>query len=446
VRLKLDVPDGLAKGELCVKAGGKAVPFQIEQIGGRKWVWVATTVEPGAKIAYEIAKGAPPERDPPLPSLDEPLKISDLDEAWRTGVTSEWSAMRIAVCVLDAHGHPMLPEEVLGFVRARSEWSMLSGESTRRWRRGSAIRVRDDGRWELDGAHEAVRSARLAVRRRVEAVRRSASSRPDPAVMKAIRKRIEQERRAHAEALTRMRRVLIHAFPATKPERGLALGVGKRELATFLGEEIAAARKMLAEYDIIAGLDVRTLLLALDFEPGDRRLADLGPPRKTKKLNKQGRTLKITTQLLVQGSCGISRPLGDEKSLRRYLDEQQHGKLRRRLEADAKSLFALYEYGRLHGAVRLRWGFLDEMLPAPWVHRDEPRLHDLLRRACARQIPLEVVVGSAPGWADPWSRARRVAVRREAPGWWLLVDEDGNYIYEENVQLARLAGTSREAT
>jgi hypothetical protein len=45
--------------------------------------------------------------------------------------------------------------------------------------------------------------------------------------------------------------------------------------------------------------------------------------------------------------------------------------LHRRLEADAKALLALYQYGRLHGAVRLRWGFLDEMIPAPWVHRDE---------------------------------------------------------------------------
>ena len=55
--------------------------------------------------------------------------------------------------------------------------------------------------------------------------------------------------------------------------------------------------------------------------------------------------------------------------------------LRRRLEADAKALFALYQYGSLHGAVRLRWGFLDEMIPAPWVHRDERTLYDLVKRA-----------------------------------------------------------------
>lgn len=105
-----------------------------------------------------------------------------------------------------------------------------------------------------------------------------------------------------------------------------------------------------------------------------------------------------------------------------------------------KSLYALYEYGRLHGAVRLRWGFLDERIPAPWVHRDEPTLHDLKQSALAMEVPLEVVVGSAPGWADPWSRVRLAHVEQDANGWrtW-LVDDDGLPIDEAEVQRARLA-------
>ena len=69
------------------------------------------------------------------------------------------------------------------------------------------------------------------------------------------------------------------------------------------------------------------------------------------------------------------------------------------------TLFALYQYGRLHGAVRLRWGFLDDRIPAPWVHRDEPMLHDLKNRAHALGVPLEIVAGTAPGWADPFDEA-----------------------------------------
>ena len=193
-------------------------------------------------------------------------------------------------------------------------------------------------------------------------------------------------------------------------------------------------------------MDVRALLRSLDFEPGERRLAELGPPQKTRQLNRRGRTLKITTGILVQGSCGISRPFGDERVLHRYLRDGEDTKLRRRLEADAKSLFALYQYGRLHGAVRLRWGFLDERIPAPWVHRDEPGLYDLMRRARELRVPLEVVVGSAPGWADPWSRLRTAHVESDQGGWRLwLVDEQGYPIDEAEVQLARLAGQDEGA-
>ena len=154
--------------------------------------------------------------------------------------------------------------------------------------------------------------------------------------------------------------------------------------------------------------------------------------------------LTITTALLVQGSCGISRPFGDERTMREYLRGGAESKLRRRLEGDAKSLYALYQYGRLHGCVRLRWGFLDEMLPAPWVHRDESTLYHLLKDSHERDVPLEVVAGGAPGWADPWSRAQRAFVATDA---WhfpsLLADEQGYEIPRAEVQLARLLDGSR---
>ena len=111
----------------------------------------------------------------------------------------------------------------------------------------------------------------------------------------------------------------------------------------------------------------------------------------------------------------------------------------RRLEADAKSLFALYQYGRLHGAVRLRWGFLDEMIRAPWVHRDEVRLYDLMRQASERGQAIEAVIGSTPGWAEPWARAHVCRIGEVTSGNWLhLIDEEGYPIDDRDVQLARL--------
>jgi hypothetical protein len=380
----------------------------------------------------------------PPRTLDQPLTVQELDEAWRDGIPNTWSAQRIAVAVLDAQDTAMSVADVLEFVRARSQGSLLRAESAQYWRHGAAVHVRDDGRWELDATHDAVRAARAAVRERITVGRRWAGMRPDPAAIKANQLRLERERHAHGEELARKRRVLIHAFPVGRPEALVLVDVPERTITTFIGQEISHASRRFPAYEIIGAIGVRPLLRALNVDPGERRLAELGPPQKTRQINRRGRTLTITPMLLARGSCGISRPFGDDRTLREYLRRGEQTKLRRRLEADAKSLYALYQYGRLHGAVRLRWGFLDEMLPAPWVHRDEPTLHRVLKEAYTRGAALDVVVGSAPGWTDPWSRVRRAFPATDAWGWpSRLVDEDGYEIPRADVQLARLADDAR---
>ena len=359
----------------------------------------------------------------PLPGLAVALTVDELDEVWKDISLQSWSAQRLTLAVLDANGGPMLPQEVIDFVSARTRWHLLGDGAAKFERRGSAIEILEDGRWSIaSGAGDALAAARGAVRQKLEVARRNAAMRPDPVVMEANRKAVERRRAAHAAELAKMRRVLLYGFPAKRPEVLALLDVGERTLSTFIGAEVERVGERLAQYDIIGAIDVRALLRALDFDPGDRRLAELGPPQKTKKINRRGRTLKITAELLIRGSCGIARPLGDEKKLAAYLRDGQETKLRRRVEANVKSLFALYEYGRLHGALRLRWGFLDERIPAPWVHRDERMLYDLKKTSEETGVPLEVVVGSAPGWADPWSRARLASVEKERDGWrsWLV--------------------------
>ncbi len=131
--------------------------------------------------------------------------------------------------------------------------------------------------------------------------------------------------------------------------------------------------------------------------------------------------------------------MAEAERLAGYLRGGQTERLTRRLEADTKSLLALYEYGRLHRGVRLRWGFLDEMIPAPWVHTDEESLHDLKHRAHETGSQLEVVVGSAPGWANPWARGQRARVEPTRDGYgWILVDEVGMEMDDWEVQRARL--------
>jgi hypothetical protein len=377
----------------------------------------------------------------PLPDLETPLTLRELEEAWKGASLFGWSAQRLAIAVLDANGRPLAPGEVVSAVAACTKWHGLREDAAKFKRRGSPIDVLADGRWAIAADADAtVKQTRAAVRERVAMARRHAAMRPDPEVIETQRAQWEQRRAAHRAELARLSRAILVSFPPARPEAVALLDVGAHEITTFVGEELAALPSRLAAYDILGGVNVRALLRALDFEPGERRLAELGPPQKTKKLNQRGRTLKITTAMLVQGSCGIGKPFGDEKKLAEYLDKRELGKLRRRLEADAKSLHALYEYGRLHGAVRLRWGFLDERIPAPWVHRDEPVLYDLMRSALAMNVPLEVVLGSAPGWSEPWSRGRTAHVEQDANGWrtW-LVEAGGLPIDEAEVQCARLA-------
>ncbi len=383
---------------------------------------------------------SPPVPELPAPANDVALTPSDLDLAFKDAGLTSWSAQRLAVAVLDANGGPMLPSDVVAAVHARTRHHVLRETSVGFGRRGSAISVLPDGRWAIGpDSIDAVAAARAAVRERVALARRHAAMRPTEASIAEARAEYERRRADHAAELARLSRALIVAFPKARPEMVALLDVAERSITTFARSEFDELRRTLGRYDVLGAMDVRALLRSLDVDPGERRLAELGPAQKTMQLSRRGRTLKITTSMLVQGSCGISKPFGDEKLLADYLAAGELTKLRRRIESDVKSLYALHEFGRLHGGVRLRWGFLDEWMAAPWVHRDEARLVDLKNAALETRTPLEIVTGTAPGWAEPWSRARVAFVQRHPSGYGtLLFDAAGELIDEAEIQLARL--------
>ncbi len=78
---------------------------------------------------------------------------------------------------------------------------------------------------------------------------------------------------------------------------------------------------------------------------------------------------------------------------------------------DLKALWRLYECGCLHGFVRLKWGFLDQLLyVSSWRVGHLPKLWDVLPEAARTREILEVVLGSPPGWEEPWSRGLRVRI------------------------------------
>jgi hypothetical protein len=386
----------------------------------------------------------PPVELPPAPDLSIRLGPGELEAAWRDASLYNWSRQRLVLAVLDSRGGPCEPGEVVALVASYTKYHGLNADTAKFRRQGSSISVLGDGRWAIAaGADEALRQARAAVRERVALVRRNAAARQTPEAIAATRADWERRRAENGALLAGLSRALLVTFPLDTPRAAaLLLDVGEHEITTFTDDDFSDLRQRLGAYDILGGINIRARLRALNVAPDGQRLAELGPPQKTKKLNRQGRTLKITTALLVQSSCGISKPFGEEARLADYVAKGDLTKLLRRLEADVKSLYALYEYGRLHGTVRLRWGFLEECIPAPWVHRDEPLLHDLERQALMLGAPLEVVVGSAPGWEKPWARARYAHVEPGENGWqhW-LVDDAGSIIDQLDVQRARLLAT-----
>ncbi|MBZ0187532.1 MAG: hypothetical protein K8F91_14890 [Candidatus Obscuribacterales bacterium] len=216
-----------------------------------------------------------------------------------------------------------------------------------------------------------------------------------------------------------------------------------RSTMSFAGGDVESVQEVLLKYDVLVGISIDKLLstIGLQAEQCPWRI-DISPPQKTKKLNKSGRILKITSELLISGTIGVSRAFGDPQKIAAYIADGDSGKLARRIESTAKTLCAYYNYGRIHSFVRLRWGFLDEIIDVEqWRLPGDPHLYDILRQSKELMVPVEVVIGSAPGWGDPWSRAQQVQVL-DLEAWRIIIKRPEEiaptWIDRTEIQAARL--------
>ena len=380
----------------------------------------------------------------PMPSPDVALTLAELDEAWTKASVRSWSAKILVIAVLDAHGGgPMAPDEVVAVVAKRTQWHTLSAVAPHFGRAGSGITVGPDGRWAVAlDATEALMRARGDVRAMREVAQKWAAQHGTPSDQAAQREvndvKTAQRKAAHAK----LSRAVLAAFPPLAPEVVSLVDVGRHTVTTFFVEAFESLVEQLKAYDIIVADGIRHLLRALDFDQGDRSLVDLGTTQKTTRINQRGDKLQITTALIIRGTCGIKDPCGDPAKMTTYLANGDRGKLQRRLESDVKALVALYDYGRFHNYLRLRWGFVDDVIDAPWASFDEVTIHNLVTSAGELGVPLECVVGSSAGWADPWARARLFMVEKSRSGHgWCVIDEIGAEVDARDIQLARVVGT-----
>jgi hypothetical protein len=284
----------------------------------------------------------------------------------------------------------------------------LNKIDTRRWDM-SCVQVDREGKLWLDRTSRQV----LAMRRAIRGFARSAQ-------MQNAREqhwqRVSQEREARLpkerDDAARLRRAVLRLVPDKgMPVAAALLDVQAHTIQTFVGQELQELRAAIEVFGFVAARRVREALHAIGVSDQDRfRLVDLRPPRKTRRLNRQGRLLTITPELLITSTTGISRPLGEPSRIAAYLRRGEIGKLRRRIESDVKALYAFYNYGMLHGCVRLRWGFLDEVYPVDWAIPGDTQLYERLRAFRGTGEQVDLVWGWVPSWTDPWSRACRVRI------------------------------------
>ncbi len=391
---------------------------------------------------YVTSPGPEPEPELVPPPDDVPLTIAELDGALRARSVWSLSVVRQAAAVLDGNGGRLTIEEVESVLADLTEHRSKLPTDPKRWARGLVV-LDDDGRLRLESDPPAREAMRRAIRKLAyPELNRRRRSLHTGRVIELRRREREEQRRRDEESSASRRRAVIRVLPTKgKPHALAVLDVGARSIRTMTGGELDEAEAVLGDFDVVAGLHVRDELRRLELEPDRWRLADLKPPKKTKTLNKAGRKLTITPELLISNTTGISRPLGDPKKIGQYIETGDEGKLRRRIESDVKALFAFYSYGVLHNYVRLRWGFLDERLGVQWALPGDPSLHRILERAQKDGRAVELVTRTAPGWSDPWSRGWRVEVHELDP-WTVWVDDGSEVIPIEKceIQTARVVG------
>lgn len=343
----------------------------------------------------------------------QPLTREELDAAFRGRFVSSLSAVRQTAAVLDATDGSMTLEQVDDYLSSLTTHHRPVSADALRHARSPLFDPGLDGRLSVRKDHPDLLKVRREVRRIAAPVRRQKEREAQVAlsVAKYRLERQEQQRRDEQQRAA-WRRGIVHVEPRPEaPAAAVLLDIGERRITTFLGSRLGELSQVLAGYDWLAGLSIRSTLTGLGLDAERFRLAELSPARKSLTLNRSGRKLTITPELVIASTTGISRPLGDPVKIAEYLAARQDTKLARRLESTVKALYSFYQQGALHGCVRLRWGFVDEHLPLGWDNRGAQSLRYTLEEARDSGTCVEIVIGSVPGWEEPWARARRVAVR-----------------------------------
>jgi hypothetical protein len=399
-------------------------PIVRDPLDGRYYLDVLAGFEihhtPGV-VPEAAAPWARPAPEPAVaPRADtEPLTEEEVDAAFRNRWLANVSTPRRAAAIVDAAGVESLPlDDINRRLEALGGRAARIDERTASLWRSAYLRF-EDGVVRLDAAVPEAGAMRRDVRRMAEPTLRQRESGQRSRVRRAAfqEARAAEDRRAR-EAARRTRRALLHVVVLDDVVRAAAVvDAATRELSLWLGDEVRDVPARLQGYDYLAGVDLRPALRRFGVEPDRWWLAELRPTQRTARPSGDGPAVPVTLQSVVHATTGRRLP-AESEAWRPLLD----GRARRvatKLEEEAGALFALYEYGALHGGVRVRRQAGDFLLPVTWALPGDVGFWSIVRSATRHWAPLDVVVGPSAELADPWPSALRMD----------LVEQEGRTLY-----------------
>jgi hypothetical protein len=346
-----------------------------------------------------------------LPGDEVPLSQEEVTAAFKDRVVYACSSVRRAAAMLDAWGSPQTFDEVERRLRELTDGREKIDETTVSAWRTDLMSVEPGGVLRLNPASPVVGAFRRAIRRMAFArLRAEAESQRFKARWQERSRARAVEERAAMDLARQTRRALLHIVPAGQPARAaVVIDVQRRDARVFLGDDLALLAARLEDFDFLAGVDLRASLRAVGLDPDRWLLAELRPVPRTFRPAARS-TVAVTLDAVVRATTGIRRVPAGAGAWERLLDEKRGRDVADRLTAEARALCVLYEYGALHGGVRVRTRPGDRLLPVDWSLGGDPDIHSVLDAAMRAYAAVDLVIGAPPDPADPWKHAVRAGI------------------------------------
>jgi len=382
-----------------------------------------------------------------LPPDSAPLSRAEVEAAFRDRTLYGYSSARRAAAMLEAAGGgPQSLDAINAGLTALSDYGAVIDERSVRLWKSDLVSVGSDRLLHLNAASQDLPAMRRALRKMAASRLRQQAETERARAWRDERKTVRDEEEQHAEEeARRVRRALVHIVTVDGLPRGAAvINARTRAQRVFLDTSIGDLPAHLDGFDFLAGVDIRSSLRALGLDPDRWWLAELRPTQRTFRPSEQ-RPVAVGLPAIVHATTGKRHVPADEASWERLLAGHSASRLASRLETEAQALFALYQFGALHGGVRVRRRPDERLLPVSWSLRGDPDFEACVRAAIRRWVPVDIVVGPATGLADPWAGASTVTiVERDLHMLFVREGEDVRAVDPADVHAIRLSDAAAD--